>query len=411
MKIAVLAGGHDQITFINRLKALGHEIYLIDYFLNPPAKPFADYHIQCSTLDIMDVHYHVKKEQIEFLTTCCTDQALLTVAIVSEMLSLPCYITAELAKQVTDKTWMKSIMKQNNVKSADFFALSEADIFEEKYVANLSYPVIVKPCDCNSSKGVIKVTSDQELETSLQAALLLSRSKQVIVEKFISGIEISIDAWVENGTSIILSISKTSKLETNTSDFTIFRSSYPVSGLDPYLDEITQTVQHIATSFHLVNSPLLVQGILSDEGFFVIEFSARMGGGTKYKLIQLASGVDIMDSYIDLILTQDSKAINPSPSKYYYEFNYLYVNPGVVTELTNFNECIESGYMEDFYCYKNIGAKIETHKTSSDRVVGIVIKGDSDQNILEKRLAIQKIIDIKDHEKSILLQECFSGEV
>ena len=44
MKILVLAGGSDQIALINELKSRGHEVVLVDYFDNPPAKSYADKH-------------------------------------------------------------------------------------------------------------------------------------------------------------------------------------------------------------------------------------------------------------------------------------------------------------------------------------------------------------------------------
>ena len=96
MKILVLAGGYDQIEFINELKSYGHEILLADYSNNPPAKDFADKFYQISTLDEEAILILALKENIELLTTACTDQALLTVARVSEKLHLPCYISGYL---------------------------------------------------------------------------------------------------------------------------------------------------------------------------------------------------------------------------------------------------------------------------------------------------------------------------
>ena len=38
---------------------------------------------------------------------------------------------------------------------------------------------------------------------------------------------------------------------------------------------------------------MLVQAIVQDNDIFVLEFSARMGGGSKYKLIEYITDVDI----------------------------------------------------------------------------------------------------------------------
>lgn len=52
------------------------------------------------------------------------------------------------------------------------------------------FPYVVKPCDCNSSKGVQKVENLQELKQAINKAFSLSRSKRVIVERFLDGVEI-----------------------------------------------------------------------------------------------------------------------------------------------------------------------------------------------------------------------------
>ena len=64
MKILVLAGGADQIALIKELKLRGHEVVLLDYFENPPAKPYADKHIVASTLDVEAVERYAKEERV-----------------------------------------------------------------------------------------------------------------------------------------------------------------------------------------------------------------------------------------------------------------------------------------------------------------------------------------------------------
>ena len=84
MKALVLAGGFPQIELIKQLKVRGIETILADYNEEPVAKKYADKFYQVSTLDIDAVRKVAKDEQVDFLITVCTDQALLTVAKVSE---------------------------------------------------------------------------------------------------------------------------------------------------------------------------------------------------------------------------------------------------------------------------------------------------------------------------------------
>ena len=118
MKILVLAGGFDQIALINEIKSRGHIVYLADYYANPPAKKYADKHFQISTLDEEAVYQLALEKEVDLITTACTDQALLTVASVSERLGLPCYVSSETARNVTNKAYMKKIFSEFSIPTA-----------------------------------------------------------------------------------------------------------------------------------------------------------------------------------------------------------------------------------------------------------------------------------------------------
>ena len=115
MRIVVLAGGADQIALINELRKRGHYVVLVDYFDFPPAKPYADEHIVASTLDVDRVRQIAIDVKADLVCTACTDQALLTVANVSEQLGLPCYISYKDALNVTNKSYMKKRMLWNSL--------------------------------------------------------------------------------------------------------------------------------------------------------------------------------------------------------------------------------------------------------------------------------------------------------
>ena len=102
MKALVLAGGFPQIALIEELKKRNITVLLADYYPNPVAKPYADEFYQVSTLDIAAITELARTEKVDFLITACTDQALLTVAKVSEELGLPCYIDYKSAFYVTN---------------------------------------------------------------------------------------------------------------------------------------------------------------------------------------------------------------------------------------------------------------------------------------------------------------------
>ena len=392
MKILVLAGGSDQIDLINELKKRGHKVVLVDYYPNPPAKRFADKHIQESTLDVEKVREIAVTEKVDMICTACTDQALLTVAKVSEELSLPTYISYQTALNVTNKSFMKKVMMDNDIPTSKYMIVDKADA---KLARNFQYPLVVKPVDCNSSKGVVKVFDEKEVEDAIANAISLSRTQTAVVEEFISGEEVSADFYIQGNEVKFLCATKSNKIK-NTTSFTITQSYYPVIN-EAQEAKLTVIAGKIAKAFDLKDTPLLVQLILHGDDFYVLEFSARMGGGSKHKVIETISGVDIMKVYVDRILGA-KPTVNPEKKVRYATMNYVYCNNGMFVRIEGREEIRKNKLIVADFQYKMENNLITKHETSGDRVMGYLVVADSLEEMAEKIKTIDnslKIIDDK----------------
>ena len=410
MKVLVLAGGFDQIELIKEIKTRECDVILADYYQSPPAKAYADKHFQISTLDEEKIYELAKEEKVDLITTACTDQALLTMARVSAKLGLPSYISEETALQMTNKFYMKQCFKDNGILTADFVLIDDRSKIENNVREIKKFPQIVKPCDCNSSKGVTKVSGMDGLIEAAKGAFELSRSGKIIIEEYIEGVELSIDVWIERDAVKILDISETCKIYDNNDVFTIFRSIYPVDHIENVEEKIKKVAEQIAKAFSLSNCPMLIQALIHNGDIYVIEASARMGGGTKYKYIKEISGIDIMKAYVNRIMGDASQALSPIKSAKNFEVDYVYAYNGTVTEIIGLEELKEKGVVDDYFVYKPIGSVISKRTTSSDRILGFLISDVSRDALVRKREFVVSNIDIKDKDKSIIYRDCFRGQ-
>ena len=293
-KALVLAGGQPQIELIKELQARGYFVILADYYENPIAKEYADHFYQKSTLDVDAMRTIAVDEKVDMIITCCTDQALAVVSRLSEELGLPCYVGTDIGLWVTNKQYMKEIFRKNNIPTAEHQIVTD---YSE--VQNKNYPLIVKPVDCNSSKGVVKVKSDEELKTAIENAVGFSRTHTAVVEQFIDGKEISVDLFVTNGKAKVLSLSCNEKIPSD-NKFIIYKNRCLYEGSEELYAKIEKVGQQIVDAFGLVNCPMLIQLLNKDDDIWVIEFSARTGGCVKYRMIELVCGVNIIKATVDL---------------------------------------------------------------------------------------------------------------
>lgn len=378
MRILVLAGGSDQIALIKELRTRGHYVLLVDYFENPPARQYADCHIIASTLDIERVKDIAIENKVNLICTACTDQALLSVAKVSEDLSLPCYISYQTALNVTNKLYMKKVMMNFNIPTSRYVIVSNDDVVD---LQEFVYPLVVKPVDSNSSKGVKKIDNRDELTIALENAISLSRTGNAIIEEFKIGEEVSADFYVENGEVKLLCATKSTKIR-NRKSFTILQSCYPAISFEQEV-QLVDIAQQISLAFNLTNTPLLIQLILNDNQFSVLEFSARMGGGSKYKLIEVLSGVNIMEKYVDLIL-ENNPIVTPTKRMDYAAMNYVYCSQGVLDSVRGIQEMYNSSLIDCYFLYKTQGMELTKSETSSDRVAGYLVTASNKQELSDK---------------------------
>ena len=402
MKVIVLAGGSDQIALIKELKKNKTNVVLVDYYENPPAKDYVDKHIKESTLDVDEVIKIAIKENAQLVTTACTDQALLSVARVSEALSLPCYISYQTALNVTNKAYMKKILSENQISTSKYKVVDNADTTQFR---DFSFPIVVKPADCNSSTGVTKVHNVFELSIALTDALAFSRTKNAIIEEFKEGIEISADFYIENNEVKLLSVTSSNKIE-GTNNFTIIQSCFPAVDSEKEA-MILQIGRQIAKAFGLNNTPLLVQLIEKDGYFNVLELSARMGGGSKYKLIEVLSGVKIMKVYVDLIMGKIPN-INPQKKVNFALMNYIYCYPGIFSNFKGLDELRQNKVIDEYFLYKSKGMKILKSETSSDRIAGFLLTSKEKSLIIDKlHLCDQTIKILDENGKDIMIHSLY----
>ena len=378
MKILVLAGGSDQIALISELKNRGHKIILVDYFENPPAKRFADKHIIASTLDVDRVKEIAVLECVELITTACTDQALLTVANVSEQLGLPCYLSYQTGLNVTNKSYMKKVLAENNIPTAKYIILDKVDL---SAIKDFRLPLVVKPVDCNSSKGVRRIDEINDLPKYLEEAINFSRTKTAIVEEFKVGNEISVDYYVEGSEAKYLSATSSIKIK-NTNSFTILCSDYPAVNSEQE-KKLRIIGNQVATAFGLENCPLFIQMIANGDDIDVIEFSARMGGGSKYNLIRVLSGVNIMSKYVDLVLGNKPN-VNPSKQVKYCKMVYIYCKPGSLDHFEGIEQLKSEGVIDAWFEYKTKGMEFTHAETSGDRAAGYLVTADTAEELQSK---------------------------
>lgn len=391
-KAIVLGGTTAHIALINNLHNRGYYVILVDFLENPPAKKAADLHIKESTLDENKVLKIARENHVELVISACVDQANITACYVMEKLGKTPPYPYSTAIRITNKGYMKKKMEENAIPTSKYIYVNNEENID---VSSLSYPLMVKPADCNSASGVKKAKNSIELSIFLKEAIEYSRSNKAVIEEVVKGKEVSIYSFVENNKARIIMISERfSVIEGDQQVLKCYATLAPARISNEIYMRLEKICTQIANSFNLNNTPLHVQAFINDNDINIIEFAPRVGGGFSYKTILDNTGFDIIDATVDSFLGKKVIINNVHNPLMYYSINLIYGRSAVFNRISGGEELIKDQIIEDLFYHKSPGAKISNEKAAAARVGAYIIKARDINELKEKTLKAQNKLEV-----------------
>lgn len=380
MKALVLCGGMPQIALTKELKSRNITVVMADMNEKVAGRAYADIFYPVSVLDVEGVKNVAITEKVDFVLSVCADQVLQVAAQVSEELGLPCYIDFETAVNVSKKSYMKKIFVEYGVPTSQHVILAQ---LEQDKISHLRYPLIVKPVDAYSSRGVKRVDSYEELEQAFAEAVKISRTDTAVVEEFVVGDELTVDVYVEEGKAHVLCVSNLYKIGED-GKFVINRSRIPGDVTPDIANQIADTAQKIADAFGLKNTPMLIQMISDGKRISVVEFCARTGGGIKFLMIKKISDFDVIKAVVDLTLGLKPHVGQIKKADKLTVNEFIYCNPGELARVEGFEELLADGTIAEFSVFKAPGFQFGQICSSGDRLAYFSVEAETEQELRRK---------------------------
>ncbi len=211
------------------------------------------------------------------------DSATELAAIASERLGLPSN-DPRAAQAARDKYVMRSMLVSSGVKCPEF-DLIDLSSGTPGLPPGLEYPVVVKPRRLSGSRGVIRANNDNEFEDAVNkvSAILQAESgdedsRIVLVERYLPGAEVAVEAVLNDGELQVLAIfDKPDPLEGPFFEETIYVTP---SRLSPIVQSrIAGETSAAATALGLRNGPVHAELRIHDERAWLLEIAGRSIGG------------------------------------------------------------------------------------------------------------------------------------
>lgn len=296
----VLGGGAWQVPTVRAAKAMGHRVLVTDMHAERPAYALADAHEVVDLRDVPGTLAAARRHRIDGILCDSTDTGVATAATVADALGLP-GIGIEAARRCTDKAALRECLTAAGIEGVTWRVVDDAAGLPAAAAA-LGWPLVVKPVDSQSGRGVRRVAEPTALADAFAHALAHSRSQRVLIESQASGSEFILDSFSVDGRCNVLGIAAKQPAADNPtiSDRILYLSGREFEAMAAVLEPVHRRV---------LDAISLSQGICHGE-YFVdaarvtpIDIAARGGGVLIYThALPWVSGVDAVAASIRIAL-------------------------------------------------------------------------------------------------------------
>ncbi|NIV28208.1 MAG: ATP-grasp domain-containing protein, partial [Anaerolineae bacterium] len=293
-KALILGTGSAQHDAIKRLKERGWWVIGCSYRHEGRGLDLLD---QFELVDVKDhdgVEALGRREGVELLYSVGSDFAMLTVARVAPRLGLPTFVPYELAELMNNKIMLRDHLSATGISLVEYRGVrSSADLQGWN-----RFPAIVKPADSQGGRGVFGASTMDEIRAGLEESIRLSSSGSAIVEEYLDGAEISVNAFVLDGDPIFSEVSDRFVAPGSFRDILPPRGHGAPSAWCQGQDLCqTQTlVERAIKALGIENGPVYFQIKLTAKGPRILEATPRLDGCHIWRLLKMVYGVDLLDA-------------------------------------------------------------------------------------------------------------------
>lgn len=292
-RILILGAGNAQIDAIEYCKSHGFEVVGCSYTTVDSGIPHLDYFEQVDIKSIEGVTGLAKKYGVSAVYSVGSDIAMPTAMKVSEILGLPHFISYETAETCHSKGKMRETLGPDFRGNASYILCSTL----EEALEYDAFPGMMKPVDSQGQRGCFKVEYSEDIRAHFDASIDYSFEGKVIIEEFIDGPEVSVNAYMQDGELRFAIVSDRYAFDEYPGGI-IKKHIIPSSFADKEAQEKTiDLAKRVASKIGVENGPFYCQIKLKNGTEPVIlEITPRLDGCHMWNLIKHYCGADLLDA-------------------------------------------------------------------------------------------------------------------
>lgn len=389
--IHVLGGGEWQVPTIRLARSLGYRVLVTDMYHDRPGYALAHEH---AVIDITDREATLRAaEHYRIMGIVCdtTDVGVPTMAYVAEKLGLP-GIGYETALNFTNKYRMRCITAKAGVPNPSF-RLSTSLAAAQSNAQEIGYPVVVKPVDSQSSRGVHVIRNASELDDAFADALRFTRTGEVLVESFLDGIEVTVESFCVNRAVSVVGISDKDHFPHRPE--VANRLTYPADFPAEILSRITAVNERTILSLEMSTGITHAEYMVCDDDVYLVEIAARGAGSRVYShIVPHLACAPVPALYLAHVMGESVSFTRNTASPRAANLAFFCFSPGTVQAVEGLEKAAEIAGVEEILMEFRVGDRLELPTDDRSRHGLVVVLGSRRCEVLASTEAVRQTVQV-----------------
>lgn len=295
-KLLILGANPETANIVMVAKEMGVTTIVTDYDPDAPAKKVADISYNIDGFDVDGLCEMARKEHVDGVLVGVADVLVRPYLQVCKELGLPCYANEKSSVAFNNKRIFKHTCAEYGIEGIPEYSIEDKN--------SIVYPVIVKPADSNSGKGITLVRHRSELDAAYARAKAESRTETVLIERYMECSDVSIYYTIVDGKIYLSTLSDRYTLRTDTSATPICLGDvFPSQYYDKFMQTEHPKYVNMLKGLGVKNGILYVSAFYENGHFYVYDPGFRLQGGGFHLTLMGVNGFDQRKMLINFALT------------------------------------------------------------------------------------------------------------
>lgn len=407
-KILLLGGVQIAYDLIELCHRNGVFIGVADHDHNTYIKSKADASHDIDIFDENAVLNICRTFNYDGVITQFIDRTLPVASHISSALNFYSPFNEQQIKMSTDKSYFKETCIKYGVPVPRLYSIEDENKIDDD--VDINFPVLVKPVDNSSSRGLCICKNADELCKGIIIAKKASHSGRYIVEEYLPYDEINVTYIAQNGDIQLAAIhdryfNESQRGVMKVPDLYIYPSKY--TGL--YYEKVNDIVIKMLKSIGIKNGSLFLQAVVHDKNVYFYEAGMRLNGCKTYNILEYENDYNTFEHLMYYCLTGNMgkyQKFNARFKRWYATWNVI-GKPGMTTDRFPNDDALNSFPWLIKIAGRNAeGERIRegTAGTLLQLIARIHIMADTKEQLLERIGVVQDLFKVEDREgNSVIL--------